>query len=150
MSELISGTNGATGAAAAAAPIPAPAATVPPVVIQITPDRRLSTASVELEVGRSYNLDITRVPSTPPEPDLDVQFRSPDFFNACFILQAKVAGLEVKTRHIDYLEFDAPGTIRVSLIPSKAGTFSFWVPEKKGGQIDTAGEAKGTFTVRRS
>ncbi len=96
---------------------------------------KFSTTAIEMETGKAYNLDITKVAGG------EYQFRAPDLFSNSYIFQIAVDGKEIKTRHIDFLEFDDAGTIRVNLVPNRIGSFKFWVT----GQEATM---TGTITVK--
>ncbi|MSP20295.1 MAG: hypothetical protein EXQ93_01945 [Alphaproteobacteria bacterium] len=96
---------------------------------------KFSTTAIEMETGKSYNLAITKVAGG------EYQFRAPDLFSNSYIYQIAIDGKEIKTRHIDFLEFDDPGTITVNLVPNRIGAFKFWVV----GQEATM---TGTITVK--
>ncbi len=103
--------------------------------IDMTPDRKFSTTSIEMETGKAYNLEITKVAGD------EWQFRAPDLFSNSYIFQVVVDGKEIKTRHIDFLEFDDEGTIRIRLVPNRIGVFKYWVPGQEATMI-------GTITIR--
>jgi hypothetical protein len=96
---------------------------------------KFSTTAIEMETGKAYNLQITKVAGG------EFQFRAPDLFNNSYIYQVVIDGKEIKTRHIDFLEFDDTGTIRVHLVPNRIGAFKYWVT----GQEATM---TGTITVK--
>ena len=60
--------------------------------INMTPDRKFSTTSIEMETGKAYNLEITKVAGD------EWQFRAPDLFSNSYIFQVVVDGKEIKTR----------------------------------------------------
>ena len=105
------------------------------VKIDMTPDKKFSTTAIEMETGKSYNLDITKVGGG------EWRFNAPDLFNNSYIYQIAIDGKEIKTRHIDFLEFDDTGTIRINLVPNRIGAFKYWVTGEEGTM-------SGTITVK--
>lgn len=103
--------------------------------INMTPDKKFSTTAIEMETGKGYNLDITKVGGG------EWRFNAPDLFNNSYIFQIAIDGKEVKTRHIDFLEFDDPGTIRITLVPNRIGAFKYWVTGEEATM-------SGTITVK--
>jgi hypothetical protein len=103
--------------------------------LDMTPDKKFSTTAIEMETGKAYNLDITKVGGG------EWQFRAPDLFSNSYVYQIVVDGKEIKTRHVDFLEFDNTGTIRINLVPNRIGSFKFWVPGEEGTMT-------GTITVK--
>ena len=103
--------------------------------IDMTADKKFSTTSIQMETGKSYNLEITKVAGD------EWQFRAPDLFSNSYIFQVAIDGKEIKTRHIDYLEFDNIGTVSITLVPNRIGVFKYWV----AGQEATM---TGTITVK--
>lgn len=97
-----------------------------PLKVDIAPDHTFAPAVMEMEMGKAYRIDITRLPGA-DEAGRNNQFHAPEFFQSAFVYEAKVVGLEVKTRTLDYVEFDEPGTVRLTLVPTRVGTFPFWV-----------------------
>ncbi|MSO70688.1 MAG: hypothetical protein EXQ88_01515 [Alphaproteobacteria bacterium] len=106
-----------------------------PIKIDMTVDKKFSTTSIQMETGKAYLLEITKVAGD------EWRFMAPDLFNNSYIYQIAISGKEIKTRHIDFLEFDDPGTIAITLVPNRVGVFKFWVP----GQEATM---TGTITVK--
>lgn len=106
-----------------------------PVKIDFTADKKFSTTSVQMETGKAYVLEITKVSGD------EWRFMAPDLFNNSYIFQVSIDGKEIKTRHIEFLEFDDPGTVAITLVPNRVGVFKFWVP----GQEATM---TGTITVK--
>lgn len=102
------------------------------VKINMTPDKKFSTNAVEMETGKAYNLQITKVGGG------EWRFNAPDLFNNSYIFQIAIDGKEIKTRHIDYLEFDDTGTIAITLVPNRIGAFKYWVTGEETGMTGTA------------
>ncbi len=96
---------------------------------------KFSTTAIEMETGKAYNLQVTKVAGG------EYQFRAPDLFSNSYIFQIAIDGKEIKTRHIDYLEFDDTGTISITIVPNRIGAFKYWVT----GQEATM---TGTITVK--
>ena len=105
------------------------------VKIDMTPDKKFSKTAIEMETGKAYNLQITKVGGG------EWQFRAPDLFSNSYIYQIAIDDKEIKTRHIDWLEFDGTGTISITLVPNRIGAFKFWVPGEEGTM-------SGTITVK--
>ena len=105
------------------------------VKIDMLPDKKFSTNAIEMETGKSYNLDITKVGGG------EWRFNAPDLFNNSYIYQIAIDGKEIKTRHIDFLEYDDTGTIRINLVPNRIGAFKYWVTGEEGTMT-------GTITVK--
>lgn len=105
------------------------------VKIDMTPDKKFSTSAIEMETGKGYNVDITKVGGG------EWRFYAPDLFSNSYIFQVVVNGKEIKTRHIDFLEYDDNGTIRVSLVPNRIGSFKYWVAGEEATMT-------GTITVK--
>lgn len=105
------------------------------VKIDMTADKKFSTNAIEMETGKGYNVDITKIGGG------EYKFYAPDLFNNSYIFQIVIAGKEIKTRDIDFLEYDDAGTIRVSLVPNRIGSFKYWVAGEEGTM-------SGTITVK--
>ncbi len=103
--------------------------------IDMTPDKKFSTTAIQMETGKAYNLQVTKVAGD------EWQFRAPDLFSNSYVFQIAIDGKEIKTRHVDFLEFDDNGTIAITLVPNRIGVFKYWV----AGQEATM---SGTITVR--
>lgn len=110
------------------------------VKIAIAPDHTFSPTVVEMEMGKGYRVEVTRLPGA-DEAGRNNQFRAPEFFQSVFFYEAKVASLEVKTRTLDFVEFDVPGSAILTLVPTRAGTFPFWVSGSEA-------MLKGAFVVK--
>lgn len=108
--------------------------------IDIAPNYTFTPTVIEMVIGKSYRLDITRLGGD-TDGGRNNQLHAPVFFQNCFILLARIAGVEIKTRTIDYLEFDVPGTISVVVVPTRTGAFPFWVS-------GTAAMNQGVIIVR--
>jgi hypothetical protein len=105
------------------------------VKIDMTPDKKFSTNAVEMETGKAYNLQINKVGGG------EWRFNAPDLFNNSYIFQIAIDGKEIKTRDIDFLEFDDTGVIAITLVPNRIGAFKFWVTGEEATMT-------GTFTVK--
>ncbi len=103
--------------------------------VEMTADKKFSTTNVQMETGKAYSLQVTKVAGG------EWQFRAPDLFSNSYIFQISVDGKEIKTRHIDFLEFDDAGTIAITLVPNRIGVFKYWVPGEEATM-------SGTITVK--
>lgn len=103
--------------------------------IDMTPDKKFSTTAIEMETGKSYNLDITQLGTT------EMQFHAPDLFGNSYIFQVVVDGKEIKTNGVRFLEFDEAGTIRLNIVPIRIGSFKYYV-------LGQEGTMTGTVTVK--
>jgi hypothetical protein len=122
----------ATGSAMAAGNLTGNATTIK---IDMTPDKKFSTTAIQMETGKAYVLAINKVGGD------EWRFMAPDLFNNSYIFQIAIDGKEIKTRHIEFLEFDDNGTIEITLVPNRIGVFKYWV----AGQEATM---TGTITIR--
>lgn len=129
--------NAATATATKAHPALFQNPTVIP--IDIAPNFSLTPTVVEMMIGQGYRLDITRHGGD--DGGRNNQFHAPVFFQNAYVLLAKIAGVEIKTRTVDYLEFDVPGTISLVLVPTRIGAFPFWIS-------GTAAMHQSVFIVR--
>jgi hypothetical protein len=103
--------------------------------IDMTADKKFSVTSIQMETGKAYTLEITKVAGD------EYQFRAPDLFSNSYIQQIAINRKEVHTHVIDWLEFDDPGTMSVTLVPNRVGVFKYWVSR----QEETM---SGTITVK--
>src|SRR4051812_23405561 len=89
--------------------------------IDMTADKKFSATEIQMETGKAYNLAITKVAGG------ELQFFAPDLFGNSYIYQIAIEGREIKTRMIDWLEFDEAGTVTVTLVPNRIGAFKYYV-----------------------
>lgn len=93
---------------------------------------KFSTTAIEMETGKAYVLSVTKVAGG------EYQFFAPDLFSNSYVYQIAIDGKEIKTRHIDWLEFDDTGTIAITLVPNRIGAFKYYVKGQEATMTGTA------------
>ena len=82
----------------------------------------LSDAPWELKSGGYYEVEITS------DGSAELGLIGSGFFRAIWIDEIVVEGLEIRPLGLDSVEFDEPGTMEISFIALKPGTYTLQVP----------------------
>jgi len=81
---------------------------------------------VELQSGAYYEIYITA------DGSAELAVAGPDFFRAIWMNEIVINDIEVRPMAIDSLEFDAGGTVRLSFVAIKPGTYELKIPGSSG------------------
>ena len=82
----------------------------------------LSDAPWELKSGGYYEVEITS------DGSAELGLTGSGFFRAIWIDEIVIEGLEIRPLGLDSVEFDEPGTMEISFIALKPGTYTLQVP----------------------
>lgn len=81
---------------------------------------------LELQSGAYYELHVTA------DGSAELALQGPDFFRAIWMNEIVIADIEVRPMAIDSLEFDAAGTVRLSFVAIKPGSYELKIPGSSG------------------
>lgn len=90
----------------------------------------LSEESWHLRSGGYYEVALTS------DGSAELGLTGAAFFHAIWIEEIVIEGLEVRPIGLDSVEFDEPGTMEISFIALKPGTYSLQVPNSDYQKIE--------------
>ncbi|WP_341486120.1 hypothetical protein [Thioclava sp. GXIMD4215] len=79
-----------------------------------------------LKSGRYYTVEITSDGSG------EIGLSGADFFHAVWIDEVVVEGLEVRPTGLNSVEFDEPGTMKITFVAVKPGSYALSIPGSSG------------------
>lgn len=86
----------------------------------------LAEAPLELKSGTYYEIEITS------DGSAEIGLVGPEFFRAIWIDEIVIEGLEIRPLGLDSVEFDDPGTMEISFLAIKPGSYNIHVPGTTG------------------
>ena len=96
----------------------------------------LSKGPYTLESGGYYSIDIVG------DGSAELQLVAPEFFRNVWIDEVVINDLEVRPLGLDSIEFDDEGTVTISFVAIRPGTYTMMIP-------GTSGESqRAEFTIR--
>jgi len=90
--------------------------------ITLASGKPLAEAPYELESGKYYSLDIIS------DGSAEIALVGPDFFRNMWINEIVVSEIEVRPMGVSSLEFDDEGTLTLSFVTIRPGTFTLYIP----------------------
>ncbi len=79
-----------------------------------------------LQSGAYYELHITA------DGSAELAITGPGFFRAIWMNEIVINDIEVRPMAVDSLEFDAAGTVRLSFVAIKPGSYDLFIPGSTG------------------
>jgi len=90
----------------------------------------LESGKIELKSGKYYELEITA------DGSQELQLAGSGFFRAIWIDEIVIEGIEIRPFGVESLEFDEAGTVEISFLAIKPGTYSFGVPSSELQRVE--------------
>ncbi len=81
---------------------------------------------VKLQSGAYYTLEITA------DGSAELAVMGPEFFRAIWMNEIVINKIEIRPMAIDSIEFDKAGTVEMSFVAIKPGTFDMYIPNTQG------------------
>jgi hypothetical protein len=94
--------------------------------IMLSAGQPLADAPLKLKSGTYYEIEIEA------DGSQELALMGPEFFRAIWIDEIVIEGLEIRPLGIDSLEFDEAGTMEISFVAIKPGSYSIYVPGSRG------------------
>lgn len=94
--------------------------------ITLSSGQPLAAAPLSLTSGTYYEIEITS------DGSAELALIGPAFFRAIWIDEIVIEGLEIRPLGLDSVEFDEAGTMEISFIAIKPGTYSLSIPGSTG------------------
>ncbi|MEZ5935154.1 MAG: hypothetical protein R3F54_25145 [Alphaproteobacteria bacterium] len=104
--------------------------------IKLSSGQPLTSAPYELMSGKYYEIEIEA------DGSAEIALVGPDFFRNVWIDEIVVNDLEVRPLGVDSLEFDDEGTMSISFVTIRPGSFTLQVPGT------TSDSQKAVFNVK--
>jgi hypothetical protein len=104
--------------------------------IKLSSGQPLTSGAYELESGKYYEINIEA------DGSAEIALNGPDFFRNVWIDEIVVNDLEIRPLGVDSLEFDDEGTMSISFVTIRPGTFSLQIPGT------TSDSQKAVFNVK--
>jgi hypothetical protein len=90
----------------------------------------LEEKTLTLKSGTYYEWEITS------DGSQELALAGADFLRAIWIDEIVIEGIEIRPLGVDSLEFDEAGTVEISFLAIKPGTFMFGVPGRESQQLE--------------
>lgn len=90
----------------------------------------LDEKTLTLQSGKYYEWEITA------DGSQELALAGAGFLRAIWIDEIVIEGIEIRPLGIDSLEFDEAGTVEISFLAIKPGTYSFGVPGRESQTLE--------------
>ncbi len=90
----------------------------------------LENSSLLLQSGKYYEWEITS------DGSQELALAGAEFLRAIWIDEIVINGIEIRPLGLDSIEFDEEGTVEISFLAIKPGTFRFGVPGRESQTIE--------------
>ncbi|MCA0044438.1 cupredoxin domain-containing protein [Celeribacter litoreus] len=95
-------------------------------LILLSAGQPLAEAPLKLKSGTYYEIEIEA------DGSQELALAGADFFRAIWIDEIVIEGIEIRPLGVDSFEFDEAGTMEVSFVAIKPGSYELRVPQSKG------------------
>ena len=90
----------------------------------------LDNPKLTLQSGKYYEWEITS------DGSQELSLAGAGFLRAIWIDEIVIEGIEIRPLGVDSLEFDEAGTVEISFVAIKPGTYTFGVPGRKTQSLE--------------
>jgi len=90
----------------------------------------LEQKTLTLQSGKYYEWEISS------DGSQELALAGAGFLRAIWIDEIVIEGIEIRPLGIDSLEFDEAGTVEISFLAIKPGTYSFGVPDRESQTLE--------------
>lgn len=104
--------------------------------ITLSSGKPLIEAPYELESGKYYSVEIIA------DGSAEIALEGPSFFRNMWINELVVSDIEIRPMGVSSLEFDDEGTLTLSFVTIRPGTFELYIPGT------TADSQRAVFNVK--